>query len=193
MNRPSAKPYHDPSTLDLLRAVKGADKHHGRWCLVAHFPAFEGLVDGPRENAWRLRRIHEQTAFHHEREFSIVSLQKKHSLAQSLCHQEVSFEHLFVCLLHRFSLCARVAHVGERVQMVFSKRSQMPSHASLCEHCSLSPSSAKEAVPVWREVFISSFRDLFSHHCSEKTAGNVDDTCDQHSFLSVMFVDQGAV
>ena len=97
---------------------------------------------------------------------------KKNTPLHNLCaNQEVSFEHLFVCLLHRFSLCARVAHVGERVQMVFSKRSQMPSHASLCEHCSLSPSSAKEAVPVWREVFISSFRDLFSHHCSERLHG----------------------
>ena len=53
--------------------------------------------------------------------------------------------------------------------MGFSKRGQVPSHAPLCEHCSLSPSSAKEAVPVWREVFILSFRDRFTRHCSEKT------------------------
>ena len=81
--------------------------------------------------------------------------------------------------------------------MGFSKRGQNDIHASLCEHCSLSPSSAKEAVPVWREVFISSFRDRFPHHCSEKTfppgAQNVDDTYAQHSLLSVTFVDQGAI
>ena len=51
---------------------------------MAHFPSFEGLVEGPGENAWRLRRHHEQTVFHHEREFSIVSLPKKATPFRSL-------------------------------------------------------------------------------------------------------------
>ena len=38
------------------------------------FQRLKGLVEGSRENAWRLR--HEQTVFHHESEFSVVSLQK---------------------------------------------------------------------------------------------------------------------
>ena len=162
---------------------------------MVQFPAFKGLVEGPREKAWLLRRPHEQTVLHHESGWTLrrVLAKKKNSVSQSLCHPEVSLEDLFVCLLHRFSLCARegVAHVGERIQMEFSKRGQVPSHASLCEHCSLSPSSAKEAVPVWREVFISSFRDRFSHHSSENTflprAQDVDDTGAQHSSLSVTF------
>ena len=52
------------------------------------------------------------------------------------------------------SLASSIAHICEQIQMGLSNRGQVPSHASLCEHCSLSPSSAKEAVPVWREVFI---------------------------------------
>ena len=138
---------------------------------MAPFPAFGGLVEGPKE----MRGVSEvpmsKPCFTMNVKSPSCPCKKKHSVSQSLCHPEVFLEHLFVCLLHRFSPCTRegVAHVGERVQMGFSKRSQMPSHASLCERCSISPSSAKEAVPVWREVFVSSFRDRFSHHCSEKT------------------------
>ena len=79
--------------------------------------------------------------------------------------------------------------------MGFTKRSQVPSHASLCERCSLSPSSAKEAVPIWREVFILSFRDRFSHHCSEKTCLDPTDRYDgdaQMRKISVGALDRGA-
>ena len=76
--------------------------------------------------------------------------------ADTRCNLQLS-QILFV-----YVLCQRL------VQMGFSKTSQMPSHASLCEHCSLSPSSAKEAMPVWREVFNPSFNDRFPDHFRKK-------------------------
>ena len=75
-----------------------------------------------------------------------------------------------------------------------SKRGQVPSRASLCQHRSLPPSSSEEAVRIWREVFIPLLRDRFSHNCCEEIkAQDVNDAGAQHSFLSVTFVDQGAV
>ena len=57
--------------------------------------------------------------------------------------------------------------------------------------------SPSQTEPVWREVLISSIRNRFSRHCCEETfpqrAEDVSNSCAQHSFLSVMFVDQGAV
>ena len=197
MNRSSAKPLHDPSTFDPLSAVKGADNimDGGVWWVI--FPAFQGLVEGPRGNAWRLRRPHEQTVFHHERDFSTVPLQKTTPFRNlcaiqrsplNICSFASSIVSLFV---HEKALLISVSEVR------WNFPREVKCHASLCEHCSLSPSSAKEAVPVWREVFISSFTERVSHHCSEKSfpprAQNVDDTCDHHSFLSITFVDQDAV
>ena len=50
---------------------------------------------------------------------------------------------------------------------------------------------------VRRYVFIPSFRNRFSHHCGEKAfppkAWDMSDAGAQHSFLSVAFVNQGAV
>ena len=67
---------------------------------------------------------------HHEREFSIVSLQKDHFVSKSLSHPKVSLEHLFVCQVHRFSLRAgeRVAHVCDRVQVGSSEVKCHPMH-----------------------------------------------------------------
>ena len=52
-------------------------------------------------------------------------------------------------------------------------------------------------MPVWGEVFVSSFRNRFSHHCCEKAlpprAENVNNAGAQHSFLSVSLVNQGTV
>ena len=90
MKRSSAKPLQDPSTFDPSIPPNGADS----------------IMDG--EVWWVSFRRHEQTMFRHERDFSIVSLQKDHSVSQSLCHPGISLEHLLVCLLHRFlSLCTR--------------------------------------------------------------------------------------
>ena len=118
MNRSSAKPLHDPSTFDPLSAVKGAHNiMDSEWCLVAQFPAFKGPVEGPRENAWR---IMSKPCFHHESELILSRVPAKTlRFAISVPSRGLSLEHLFACLLHRFSLCAQegVAHVGERVQM----------------------------------------------------------------------------
>ena len=46
------------------------------------------------KNAWRLRRLHEQSMFHHERELSMVSLKKDHWF-RKLC--AIHGSHLNIC------------------------------------------------------------------------------------------------
>ena len=86
-----------------------------------------------------------------ESEFSVVPLQRKQlRFAISVPSRGLALTFVRLPPPSFLYLCARegVAHVGERVEVGFSKRCQVPSSALLCEHCSFSPSSAKGAVPV---------------------------------------------
>ena len=94
------------------------------------------------------------------------------------------------------SICARegIAHVGEGIQV---RSCAIPCIVVRC--ASTAPSllrPRKEAVPVWREVFIPPSQTV-SRHCCEKTfqprAQDVNNAGAQHSFLFVTLVDQGAV
>ena len=55
MNKSFAKPLQDPSTGVPSISAKGADSIMDGGLMV-QFPAFECLIERPRENAWSLGR-----------------------------------------------------------------------------------------------------------------------------------------
>ena len=175
MNKSSAKPLHDPSTFVSPIPAKGAASIIAKSLKVLSkdHENMRGASDVPMSRPCFTMKVNSP----------LCPCKKDHSVLQSLCHPEVSLEHLFAC---RFSLCARegIAHVGERVQVRLPHRSQVPSHTSLCQHRSFSPSSSEESETV---SLTTVAKRLFP-----KRAKDVCNSCAQHSFLSVTFFDQGA-
>ena len=133
MRRSSAKPLQEPSTCGPSIRTKGANS----------------IMD---DGVWWFRVPRLKVL---SKDLEKMRGASDVSMNYPCCAMKVNSP-LCPCLLHRFSLSARESstQIGERLQMRFAKRGQVPSHTSLCQHRSLSPSSSDEALPIWREVFI---------------------------------------
>ena len=129
MTGSSAKPLQGPSTGVPYIPAQGADSIMDGGNLWSNFQRLKVFLKRSRENAWRLRRLHEQTIFRRERNHRVP------------CSKTTKFRSL--CAINKSPLSFR-----KRNQLGFSQRSQVPSHTSLCQHRSFSPSSAEDAVPI---------------------------------------------